>query len=167
MQSPSASAAGLSASRRSSFLFPQFVDIPQQGDARSLWKTEATTARYQIEMFPGLAAREMRRRTALRTVPTPLLGTDGPMRLYPVWGRIKRIPEGLLKSGRSVEPGVAAFALSLSIVALLLACGLSLVGYPLGDIWAIAALSGAATIAERGKIELNSTAKASISLFLS
>jgi putative nucleotidyltransferase with HDIG domain len=40
-----------------------------------------------------------------------------------------------------------------------------LVGYPLGDIWAVAALSGAATIAERGKIKLNSTATASISLF--
>lgn len=71
----------------------------------------------------------------------------------------------MLKSGRSVEPAVAVFALSLSTVALLLASVLVLMGYPLGDLWAIAALSGAATIAERGKIELNSAAKASISLF--
>jgi putative nucleotidyltransferase with HDIG domain len=79
--------------------------------------------------------------------------------------RIKRIPEGLLKSGQSVEPGVSVFATSLVTVAFALASALVLMGYPLGNIWAIAALSGAATIAERGKIEINSTAKASISLF--
>jgi putative nucleotidyltransferase with HDIG domain len=79
--------------------------------------------------------------------------------------RIKRIPEGLLKSGRSVEPGVLAFALSLATVAFLLASALVLMGYPLGNIWAIAALSGAAMIAERGKIELSSSGTASISLF--
>ncbi len=120
---------------------------------------------YQIEMFPGLAAREISLRTTLRTVPTPLIGTDGSASVYPVWVRIKMIPEALLKSGRSVEPGVAAFAVCLVTVALSFAFALLLVGYPLGNIWAIAALSGAAMIAERGKIELNSTAKASISLF--
>jgi putative nucleotidyltransferase with HDIG domain len=120
---------------------------------------------YQTEMLPGLAAREMRRSIALRTFPTPLLGTDGSSRLYPFWGRIKTIPEGLLKSGRAVEPRVAVFAFCLAMVSVLLAAALVLMGYPLGSLWAIAALSAAATIAERGKIQLNSAATASISLF--
>jgi putative nucleotidyltransferase with HDIG domain len=71
----------------------------------------------------------------------------------------------LLKSEQPVDRPIAAFAVSLSAGAVLLAAILVLLDYPLGDIWAIAALSGAAAIAERGKIELNSTAKASISLF--
>jgi hypothetical protein len=107
----------------------------------------------------------MKRSIALRISTTPLIGTDGSASVYPVWGRIKKIPEGLLKSGRSVEPAVAVFALSLSAGALLLASVLVLMGYPLGNLWAIAALSGAAMFAERGKIEINSAAKASISLF--
>lgn len=130
---------------------------------------------YQIEMFPGLAAREMSRSIALRIFPTPVLGTDDSPRVYPFWVRIKGISEGLLKS-ESVEPPVALFALSLAVAALLLATALALTGYTLGNLWAIAALAGAALIAERGKIELNSTAhvgrgklklsaEASISLF--
>jgi putative nucleotidyltransferase with HDIG domain len=74
----------------------------------------------------------------------------------------------LLKSGRSVEPAVALYAVSLASVGLLLASILVFMGYPLGNLWVIAALSGAAMIAERGKIELNSaatSATASISLF--
>jgi putative nucleotidyltransferase with HDIG domain len=121
--------------------------------------------RYQIEMFPGLAAREMRRSIALRTVPAPLIGTDDSSKVYPFWVRIKRISEGLLKSGQSVEAPVAVFALSLSAAALLIATALVLMGFPLGNLWAIAALSGAALIAERGKIELNNATEASISLF--
>src|SRR5262245_3358558 len=117
-------------------------------------------------MFPGLAAREIRQRRALRTSPTPLIGTDGSSSVSPAWGRIKRISEGLLKSGpKGVEPAVGVFALSLSATALGLAVVLLLLGYPFGDLWAIAALSGSATIAERGKIKLNSAATASISLF--
>jgi putative nucleotidyltransferase with HDIG domain len=107
----------------------------------------------------------MRRRTALRISTTPLVGTNGSPRVSPGRGRIKRISEGLLKSEQSVDGPIAAFAVSLSAGAVLLAAILVLLGYPLGDLWAIAALSGAAAIAERGKIELNSTAKASISLF--
>jgi putative nucleotidyltransferase with HDIG domain len=121
---------------------------------------------YQTEMFPGYAAREMRRSTALRTSPTPLLGTDGSVKVSPYWGRIKTIPEGFLKSAKyEVERRVGLFSLCLTAVALGLALSLLLVGYPVGDLWAVAALSGAATIAERGKIKLNSTATASISLF--
>jgi putative nucleotidyltransferase with HDIG domain len=57
------------------------------------------------------------------------------------------------------------FALSLAGVAAALALSLAALGYPVGDWWAIAALAGAAAIAERGKIEINSTATVSISLF--
>ena len=121
--------------------------------------------RYQTETFPGLAAREMRRSIALRMFSAPVLGTDDSTRVYPVWVRIKRISEGLLKSDASVETPVALFALSLSVAALLLATALAFTGYPLGNLWAIAALSGAAMIAERGKIELNNATEASISLF--
>src|SRR5437867_1337216 len=120
---------------------------------------------YQIEIFPGLAAREMRRSIALRMFSAPVLGTDDSTRVYPVWVRFKRISEGLLKSDGSVEPPVAFFAFSLSAAALMLATALVLMGYPLGNLWAIAALSGAAMIAERGKIELNNATQASISLF--
>jgi putative nucleotidyltransferase with HDIG domain len=141
------------------------VDIPQQGDAQRLWKTEASKVSYQTEMFPGLAAREMKRSTALRISSTPLLGTDDASRVSPIWGRIKRIPEGLLKFDHQAEPAITAFAFSLAAAALLLATILVFLGYPLGNVWAIAGLSGAAGIAERGKIKLNSTAKASISLF--
>lgn len=116
-------------------------------------------------MFPGLAAREMNRSIALRIIPTPVLGTNGSRRLYPFRGRPKWISEGLLKFGGSVEPPVALFALFLSAGALLLAAALVLMGYPLGNLWAIAALGGAAMIAERGKIELTNKAEASISLF--
>jgi putative nucleotidyltransferase with HDIG domain len=102
----------------------------------------------------------------LRTSPTPLLGTDGFTTVSPLWGRIKRIPEGFLRSGEtSVDWAVGVFAFSLSGIALALALTLLVLGYPVGDPWAVAALSGAATIAERGKIKLNSTATASISLF--
>jgi putative nucleotidyltransferase with HDIG domain len=121
---------------------------------------------YQTEMCPGIAAREMRRRTALRTSLTPSLGTDGSTKVPPVWGRFKLIPEGLLKSGdESVDTALAAFALALSGIALGLALALVFLGYPLGDLWAVAALSGTALVAERGKIKINSTATASISLF--
>jgi putative nucleotidyltransferase with HDIG domain len=120
---------------------------------------------YQIEIFPGLAAREMRRSIALRMFSAPVLGTDDSTRVYPVWVRFKRISEGLLKSDGAVDPPVAFFALSLSAAALMLATALVLMGYPLGNLWAIAALSGAAMIAERGKIELNNATEASISLF--
>jgi putative nucleotidyltransferase with HDIG domain len=121
---------------------------------------------YQTEMLPGFAAREIRQRRALRISPTPLIGTDGSTKVSPFWGRFKWIPEGLLKSGtHRVEPAVGVFALSLATIALGLALALLLLGYPFGDLWAIAALSGAATIAERGKIRLNSAATASISLF--
>jgi putative nucleotidyltransferase with HDIG domain len=102
----------------------------------------------------------------LRTSPTPLIGTDGSPRVSPFRGRLKRIPEGFLKFGsHQVEPAVGTFALSLAATAVGLALVLILLGYPLGDLWAIAALCGAATIAERGKIKLNSAATASISLF--
>jgi putative nucleotidyltransferase with HDIG domain len=102
----------------------------------------------------------------LRTSPTPLVGTDGFTKVSPVWVRIKAISEGFLKSADdSVERSVGVFALSLSGIALALALTLVALGYPVGDLWAVAALSGAATIAERGKIKLNSTATASISLF--
>jgi putative nucleotidyltransferase with HDIG domain len=80
--------------------------------------------------------------------------------------RIKRISEGFLKSDEgSVDWAVGVFAVSLTAIALALAFTLMVLGYPLGDPWAVAALSGAAMIAERGKIKLNSTATASISLF--
>ena len=129
-------------------------------------KRKLRAAAYQTEMKPGLAAREMRRSTALRTSPTPLLGTDGSSRVYPFWGRIKRISEGLLKSvQREAGASIALFASLLSSAALVLAMALILAGYPTGDLWAVVALSGAATIAERGKIKLSSTAEASISLF--
>jgi putative nucleotidyltransferase with HDIG domain len=102
----------------------------------------------------------------LRTSPTPLVGTDGFTKVSPVWVRIKTISEGFLKSADdSVDRAVGVFALSLSGIALALALTLVALGYPVGDVWAVAALSGAATIAERGKIKLNSTATASISLF--
>ena len=120
---------------------------------------------YQTLMLPGLAAREMRRSIALRTSLTPLLGTDDHTNVSPFWGRIKRIPEGLLKSGEPGDARVAVYALSLAATAVALAFLLIFLGYPLGDIWAIALLSGAATIAERGKIRVNSAATASISLF--
>jgi putative nucleotidyltransferase with HDIG domain len=108
----------------------------------------------------------MRRRTALRTSLTPSLGTDGFTKVSPVWGRIKQIPEGFLKSGdESVDPAVGVFAAALGGIALGLAVVLVLLGYPLGDIWAVVALSGTALIAERGKIKINSTVTASISLF--
>jgi putative nucleotidyltransferase with HDIG domain len=109
----------------------------------------------------------MRRSTALRTSSTPsVVGTDGFSKVSPLWGRIKRIPEGFLKSDtESVDTAVGAFALSLGGIAAALALTLVLAGYPLGDLWAVAALSGTALIAERGKIKLNSTATASISLF--
>jgi putative nucleotidyltransferase with HDIG domain len=71
----------------------------------------------------------------------------------------------LLKSGESVEPPVAVFALSVSVAALLVAAALVHRGYPVGNLWAVAALSGAALIAERGKVELNNATEASISLF--
>ena len=117
-------------------------------------------------MFPGLAAREIRQRTALRTSPTPSIGTDGSATVSPLWGRFKWISEGFLKSGsHRVEPAVGTFAFSLAATAIGLALVLVLRGYPLGDVWAIAALSGAATIAERGRIKLSNTATASISLF--
>jgi putative nucleotidyltransferase with HDIG domain len=102
----------------------------------------------------------------LRTSPTPLVGTDGFTKVSPVWVWINRISEGFLKSpDGSVDKAVGVFALSLSGIALGLAVALVLLGYPLGDLWAVAALSGAATIAERGKIKINSAATASISLF--
>ena len=102
----------------------------------------------------------------MRTSPTPLVGTDGFTKVSPVWVRIKTISEGFLKSADdSVDRAVGVFALSLSGIALALALTLVALGYPVGDLWAVAALSGAATIAERGKIKLNSTATASISLF--
>jgi len=117
-------------------------------------------------MKPGLAARETRRSTALRTSTTPSLGTDGFTNLSPLWGRIKRISEGFLKSEtESVDKAVGAFALSLCGIALALALALVTLGYALGDLWAVVALSGTALIAERGKIKLNSIATASISLF--
>jgi putative nucleotidyltransferase with HDIG domain len=109
----------------------------------------------------------MRRSTALRTSSTPsIVGTDGVTNVSPLWGRIKRIPEGFLKSDtESVDRAVGAFALSLSGIAAVLALSLVLRGYSLGDLWAVAALSGTAQLAERGKIRLNNTATASISLF--
>jgi putative nucleotidyltransferase with HDIG domain len=109
----------------------------------------------------------MRRSTALRTSSTPsVVGTDGFSNVSPLWGRIKRIPEGFLKSEtESVDTAVGVFALSLSGIGAVLALTLVLQGYSLGDLWAVAALSGTALVAERGKIKLNSTATASISLF--
>jgi putative nucleotidyltransferase with HDIG domain len=95
-----------------------------------------------------------------------VVGTDGFSNVSPLWGRIKRIPEGFLKSeAESVETAVGVFALSLSGIAAVLALTLILQGYSLGDLWAVAALSATALVAERGKIKLNSTATASISLF--
>jgi putative nucleotidyltransferase with HDIG domain len=95
-----------------------------------------------------------------------MVGTDGLTKVSPLWGRIKRIPEGFLKSDtESVDRVVGAFALSLSGIAAVLAVSLVLRGYSLGDLWAVAALSGTAQLAERGKIRLNNTATASISLF--
>ena len=109
----------------------------------------------------------MRRSTALRTSSTPsVVGTDGFPNVSPLWGRIKRIPEGFLKSDtESVDTAVGVFALSLSGLAAALVLTLVMEGYPLGDLWAVAALSATALVAERGKIRLNSTATASISLF--
>src|SRR5215211_7081198 len=98
---------------------------------------------YQTEMFPGLAAREMRRSTALRISSTPLLGTDDASRVSPIWGRIKRIPESLLKFDHQAEPAITAFAFSLAAAALLVATTLVFLDYPLGNIWAIAGLGGA------------------------
>jgi putative nucleotidyltransferase with HDIG domain len=95
-----------------------------------------------------------------------VVGTDGFSKVSPLWGTIKRIPEGFLKSDTdSVDTSVGVFALSLSGIAAALALTLVAAGYPLGDLWAVAALSGTALIAERGKIKLSSTATASISLF--
>jgi putative nucleotidyltransferase with HDIG domain len=95
-----------------------------------------------------------------------VVGTDGFSNVSPLWGRIKRIPEGFLKSEtESVDTAVGVFALSLSGIGAVLALTLVLQGYSLGDLWAVAALSGTALVAERGKIKLNSTATASISLF--
>ena len=103
----------------------------------------------------------------MRTSSTPsVVGTDGFSNVSPLWGRIKRIPEGFLKSEtESVDTAVGVFALSLSGIGAVLALTLVLQGYSLGDLWAVAALSGTALVAERGKIKLNSTATASISLF--
>jgi putative nucleotidyltransferase with HDIG domain len=95
-----------------------------------------------------------------------MVGTDGFTKVSPLWGRIKRIPEGFLKSDtESVDKVVGAFALSLSGIAAVLALSLVFRGYSLGDLWAVAALSGTAQLAERGKIRLNNTVTASISLF--
>jgi putative nucleotidyltransferase with HDIG domain len=121
--------------------------------------------RYQTEMFPGFAAREMRRSITLRIFPAPLVGTDDSRKVSPFRVRIKRISEGLLKFGDSVDTRVGVFVLAQSAAAVLLASALVLVGYPFGNLWAIAALSGAALMAERGKIELNNATEASISLF--
>ena len=117
-------------------------------------------------MFPGLAAREMRRSTALRISPTPLLGTDGSTRVYPVWGRIKSFTEGSLKfSGPGVATPVFIYATTITVAACVLATTLVLVGYSLGNVWAVLALACTAAIAQRGKIDLNRNATASISLF--
>ncbi len=108
----------------------------------------------------------MRRSTALRTTLTPLVGTDGSTRVSPFWGRIKGFPEALLKFGNPpVTRPVSVYAASLSGAASLLALILALVGYSLGNFWAVVALACTAAIAQRGKIELSRNATASISLF--
>jgi putative nucleotidyltransferase with HDIG domain len=95
-----------------------------------------------------------------------VVGTDGISNVSPLWGRIKQIPEGFLKSEtESVDLSVGLFALSLAGIAAVLALALVLADYPFGDLWAVAALSGTALLAERGKIRLNQAATASISLF--
>jgi len=93
------------------------------------------------------------------------VGTDDQSNVSPFWGRIKNIPEGLLKTGEPGDLRVGLFALSLAAIAVALPAALIARGYPLGDLWAIALLSGATIIAERGMIRVNSTATASISLF--
>jgi len=95
------------------------------------------------------------------------LGTDGSSRVYPFWGRLKRIAEALLNFRWRGNVGwpIALYSVCLSLAALILVLFLILLRYPLGDVWAVVALSVAAAIAQRGKIELNGAATASISLF--
>jgi putative nucleotidyltransferase with HDIG domain len=102
----------------------------------------------------------------LRISPTPVVGTDGDSKVSPVWVRIKTFSEDFLKSARTqLNSPVGLFCFSLTAIAAGLAATFLLLGYPFGDVWAVAALSGAAMIAERGKIKLSSTATASISMF--
>ncbi len=98
--------------------------------------------------------------------PTPSPWTDDSPKLYPLWGRIKKVSEGLLKLTQlGVDRSVSAYAATLTIGALTLASALVLLHYPTGSIWAILALSCTAAIAEHGKIRISGAATASISLF--
>jgi putative nucleotidyltransferase with HDIG domain len=72
----------------------------------------------------------------------------------------------LLKLGQiGVDRSVGAYAATLTVGALTLACVLTLLHYPTGNMWAILALACTAAIAEHGKIRISGAATASISLF--
>jgi putative nucleotidyltransferase with HDIG domain len=63
-----------------------------------------------------------------------------------------------LSSGGAVYAGCLAFA------SILIAAGLAIVGYDLGDPWAVAALCVIAAVSERGLVRLTSTTSQSISI---
>jgi putative nucleotidyltransferase with HDIG domain len=96
---------------------------------------------------------------------TPLIGTDGTPRLSPFWGRVK-VFQTLGNFGQVTRFNASeGAALGLTFAAVTCALLLVVSDASTGNPWAIALLCLAAALAQRGKVEVRSALKASISLF--
>ena len=121
-------------------------------------------------MPPGFAAREARRSMIFRTSLTPYVrGLTAIQTDTPFGGGFNSLAEISLKLfgtlATQAEVRVQAYAGLLAGLSLLVAAGLALGGYGLGDPWAVGALCLAGALAQRGQMQVSGALKVSISLF--
>jgi hypothetical protein len=91
---------------------------------------------------------------------TPRLGTDGNGIVYPVRG----IVQGVRKRIERADARTVAYVATLLASTVVVAAGLLIAGYDLGDPLTVLILATSAALAERGNVRLSTTTEQSISL---